>query len=248
MPEQEQGDIEQRDIDYSNKLKEFYDGQVEFYDKLYSKFSFEDYEIRKALEAKNFVKGKCLVLDAGCGNGNKIKFLASGAKRIIGVDFSVEMLRLAKDNCKGLNCELLQMDCTKTAFKSESFDFVYCIGVISCPNDSLIVKELSGMLKPGGVIVFNYNNKALSSIAINMLARLKLRLGLGSLKSKLFKKIYYKLSNIKSLLKEHNLEYKSHVGTSFLFINNHKVFNNRFSFLKNQATIVLVVAEKCGAR
>src|SRR5262245_58240111 len=73
-----------------------------------------------------------VILDAGCGSGRNISLFASQVARMVGVDFSSEMLarlrtRLANE---GLNNVILQQgSIAHLNFPDNSFDKVLCISV-----------------------------------------------------------------------------------------------------------------------
>ncbi len=84
------------------------------------------------------------VLDLGCGSGrNSLVFLKSGACRVVGIDFSENMIRMAQDFCReqGVagNCEFIRADALAHPFR-ERFDVVVALGVfdyIQDPRDLL---------------------------------------------------------------------------------------------------------------
>ena len=61
------------------------------------------------------------VLDIGCGTSDYQKWLASDCKRLVGVDISVEMLKLCRED-RGKSIELVAADALHLPFKSECFD------------------------------------------------------------------------------------------------------------------------------
>ena len=95
------------------------------------------------------------VLDVGCGTGLLVHGMSStiGSQgRIIGVDFSHDMLELAKNRCSELaNIELQQGSVTQLDFADNSFDAASCIQTLLYVNDvETALSELHRVLKPGG--------------------------------------------------------------------------------------------------
>jgi arsenite methyltransferase len=95
------------------------------------------------------------VLDAGCGTGLLVHDMSStiGSQgRIIGVDFSDDMLELAKKRCAELtNIELQQGSVTQLGFADNSFDAASCIQTLLYVEDvETALSELHRVLKPGG--------------------------------------------------------------------------------------------------
>lgn len=79
------------------------------------------------------IKGKT-VLDVGCGSGRYSTVLAElGASRVVGVDFSEKMLKLAKDRAKRLgvadSCEFILSDLWRFR-PEEMFDYSVVMGVM----------------------------------------------------------------------------------------------------------------------
>ena len=95
------------------------------------------------------------VLDAGCGTGLLIEGMSStiGADgRIVGIDFSGDMLELAQIRCDGINnIELQQGSVTQLPFQDNSFDAVSCTQTLLYVDEvETALSELYRVLKPGG--------------------------------------------------------------------------------------------------
>jgi arsenite methyltransferase len=95
------------------------------------------------------------VLDAGCGTGLLVQGMSStiGAEgRIIGVDFSNDMLELAKVRCAEMaNIELHQGSVTQLDFEDNRFDAASCIQTLLYVSEvETALSELHRVLKPGG--------------------------------------------------------------------------------------------------
>lgn len=111
---------------------------------------------RNGLDAKKIFEGK-KCFDAGCGNGRGTLFmLMNGAKHVTCFDFSKTNIesttRFLKDFNYSEDCfETHQGTLENIPFKDESFDFVWCNGVVmhtKSPNKCL--GELSRILKTNG--------------------------------------------------------------------------------------------------
>jgi arsenite methyltransferase len=95
------------------------------------------------------------VLDAGCGTGLLVHGMSStiGSQgRIVGVDFSNDMLELAKIRCSEMtNIELQQGSITQLNFADNSFDAASCIQTLLYVDEvEAALSELHRVLKPGG--------------------------------------------------------------------------------------------------
>jgi ubiquinone/menaquinone biosynthesis C-methylase UbiE len=98
------------------------------------------------------------ILDLGCGNGRNIKYLASVGKnlKIIGLDFSIRMLRIAREKVKQLglekNMDLILGDVIQLPLKNKSMDgaiFVAALHHIPSSNQRLAsLMELERVLRP----------------------------------------------------------------------------------------------------
>ena len=93
------------------------------------------------------------ILDVGCGNGGLLKFLNENYNKktlLIGVDFSFEMLKCAKDAsfvCVNASAE-------KIPFNANSFDAVVSsLCFHHLPNRAKALSEIMQVLKPGGSFI-----------------------------------------------------------------------------------------------
>jgi ubiquinone/menaquinone biosynthesis C-methylase UbiE len=97
------------------------------------------------------------VLDIGCGNGKDTAYLKQKGARTVGIDYSLNMLTVAKHRLKeGILC---QMDLRCLAFGPEVFDGVWANGCIyHIPKSDLTeaLKEFVRVLKPYGSLSFNF--------------------------------------------------------------------------------------------
>lgn len=101
------------------------------------------------------------VLDIGCGGGRTTFFLHQRAATYLGVDYSeamVEACRMRYPKTNFLCCDVRAMN----ALKSGSFDFVLFsfngIDYISHNDRINSLREISRVLKPGGIFVFSTHN------------------------------------------------------------------------------------------
>ena len=111
----------------------------------------------------NFFKNKT-VIDVGCGGGrysNALKNL--GAKKVYGVDYGSDGLKLAKKNYKKKNLIFMKQNVLNLTFAENKFDIVFCNGVLHhTSNIDKGIKELIRVCKPGGFIfLFLYGTSGL---------------------------------------------------------------------------------------
>jgi len=99
------------------------------------------------------VKGK-KVLDAGCGAGRECEVLAKKGANVIGIDISEQMIKIAKERCKGLSVRFLLKDMEKTGLPSEYFDIILSVfSVMYKRNLRNVLKEFKRLLKKRGELL-----------------------------------------------------------------------------------------------
>lgn len=88
-------------------------------------------------------------LDIGCGTGDTLKLL----KDYVGVDISLEMLKIAESRCfKNLKLG----DAESLPFPDKSFDSALCLfAVLNMCNIEKAAKEMARVLKPGGTAIIS---------------------------------------------------------------------------------------------
>lgn len=97
------------------------------------------------------------VLEIGCGAGVDLVRFAQHGARVVGLDVARSPLELARANARArsLSVPLAGADGAHLPFADESFEFVYCHGVLPyAPEPNGIVVEAYRVLKPGGAALF----------------------------------------------------------------------------------------------
>jgi 2-polyprenyl-3-methyl-5-hydroxy-6-metoxy-1,4-benzoquinol methylase len=109
---------------------------------------------------KDFVGKK--VLDAGCGTGEYSCWFASCGANVTGIDLSdnsIEEGRQYADENGITRVTFEKRSVLQTGFEDNSFDFVYCTGVLHhIPDPFGGLKELCRITRPGGKILVSFYN------------------------------------------------------------------------------------------
>lgn len=116
-------------------------------------------EIRFVLDR---VEPDALVLELGCGYGRVLERVASGTKRIVGIDTSLESLKMAVRHDRS-GFMLALMNGVALGFREEAFDLVACIqnGISAFKVDPLgLMREAVRVTRAGGRVLFSsYSEK-----------------------------------------------------------------------------------------
>ena len=120
------------------------------YDKLNSIISFGFNNIIKLACIKSLcIKPNEKVLDLCTGTGDLIRFIKKYSNNITGVDFSENMLKIARKKFK--DTEFIEADCTQLPFADNSFDIITMgYGLRNIENRTKALKEVYRVLKPNG--------------------------------------------------------------------------------------------------
>ncbi len=131
-----------------------FDKIAKHYDSLNTFFSFGMDKIwRKKLSES--IRGSNLILDIATGTGEvaieNIRSLPDS--RVIGLDPSREMLKLAKKKCVSLRINLLQAYAERLPFKNNVFDAItIAFGIRNTVDPLGSLKEMNRVLRPGGKV------------------------------------------------------------------------------------------------
>jgi len=129
-----------------------YDVTANIYDVRYTEEQLA--KIEAALKNMK-MKGKGLVLDAGCGTGFLFNYVADKAEATVGVDISRKTLLQAKERAKNFaNVHLLWADADNIPLKSNIFSSVFAMTLIqNTPDPHDTLNEIKCVAKDDAVIV-----------------------------------------------------------------------------------------------
>jgi SAM-dependent methyltransferase len=93
-------------------------------------------------------------LEVGCGTGAFARQLAKHCTRVIAIDLSPEMIRVAQEGSQQLqNLKFELADAMQYEFPRSHFDFICSIATLHHLEQRELLLKLKDALKPGGVLV-----------------------------------------------------------------------------------------------
>jgi ubiquinone/menaquinone biosynthesis C-methylase UbiE len=93
-------------------------------------------------------------LEIGCGTGAFARSLARRCKRVIALDLSREMIRVARSHASQFdNLEFQLADAMTWDFPESQFDFICSIATLHHLHQRELLVKMKDALKPGGVLV-----------------------------------------------------------------------------------------------
>ena len=112
-----------------------------------------------------------IVLDIGCGGGMNINRMAQTAKKVYGVDYSIESVNLSKEVNEYLiregRVEVHEGDVMDLPFDDDTFDIVTAFETVYFWPD--IIKsfgEVKRVLKPGGMFLIGCESNGTNNLAM----------------------------------------------------------------------------------
>jgi SAM-dependent methyltransferase len=95
-------------------------------------------------------------LEIGCGSGAFTRLLAARAQRVVALDLSPEMIRLAEAHSAGrANIEYRLADVMQTPLPDAAFDCVVSIATLHHLPAERALPKMKDALRPGGVLVIH---------------------------------------------------------------------------------------------
>lgn len=93
-------------------------------------------------------------LEIGCGTGAFARELARRSQRVLGLDLSAEMIRVARSRSGEFkNLEFQLADAMRYDFPQSHFDFICSIATLHHVDQRQLLVKMRDTLKPGGVLV-----------------------------------------------------------------------------------------------
>ncbi len=146
------------------KIQNLFEEIAEYYDRMNNFISLGTHYFVKFLAIKELdIQPRTMVLDLCCGTGDFTKIISKCFPRakVIGLDFSKNMIMIAKQkNPKGV---FMQGDCTALPFGQEEFNYVTMgFGLRNIQNRGAALAEIYRVLQNGGKFLhldFGMHNK-----------------------------------------------------------------------------------------
>lgn len=185
------------------KIKKSYDIEAIKWNQL-STPEREFYHLNKFLFQLIKKYKKKTILDVGCGSGLHSLYFAKKGFKVTGIDFSREMIKQAKINCKSYNVKLVLGDINKTKFYKK-FDVLWVCSSLHNMNKKDLIKTLKilySLLESRGILAITMRKGSFQGIKIrNKIER------------------FYRYSTpkeIKSLLMKYPLKYEYTTNATWL--------------------------------
>jgi ubiquinone/menaquinone biosynthesis C-methylase UbiE len=115
------------------------------------------------------IKKDDVILDVGCGGGMNINRMASRAKKVYGVDYSIESVNLSRqvnqDYIAQGRVEVLEGNVSSLPFKDNTFDIVTAFETVYFwPEIEKSFGEVKRVLKPGGKFLIGMETNGSDSL------------------------------------------------------------------------------------
>ncbi|WXG45787.1 MAG: class I SAM-dependent methyltransferase [Candidatus Atabeyarchaeum deiterrae] len=141
---------EEESLNKKRQIMKLYDSSARIYNRRYNMIQSRKYKfVEKLLE------GKEIILDVGCGTGLLSSFLDEKASLLIGVDISVNMLKVAQGNPKRrlIREDLIRADADWLPFRDNVFEKVISVTVLqNMPEPRVTIKDIARVTVAGGEI------------------------------------------------------------------------------------------------
>jgi ubiquinone/menaquinone biosynthesis C-methylase UbiE len=113
------------------------------------------------------------VLELGCGTGEFSRRLASLARKVVALDVSAEMIRVARSRSVGRpTIEYVVGDMTTLPFRRGGFDCVVSLNTLHHVDTVRALRVMRGALRPGGTLLIAdlVDRSGIRSLPVNLVA------------------------------------------------------------------------------
>lgn len=118
-----------------------------------------------------------VILDVGCGGGININRMAEKAKKVYGVDYSIESVKLSREVNREYieqgKVEVLEGNVQSLPFDDESFDIVTAFETIYFwPDIEKCFGEVKRVIKPGGIFLIGMESNGSDNLVMKVSEKL----------------------------------------------------------------------------
>lgn len=127
-----------------------------FWDKQAKRFSNSDNKetIQFINNAKSYLKSEATLMDFGCATGDSSVLFAKEVNKVIGIDYSDEMIRLANERHLVENVSFLATTLDKYNTQMHTFDIIVALNVLHLVADlDETINLFSRLIKPKGHLI-----------------------------------------------------------------------------------------------
>ena len=121
---------------------------------------------RRVKMLTEFIKPDSTVLELGCGTGYFTQEIAKTGAKIVAIDISPELLKIAESNVPCQNVHFKEENAYNMTFNDNQFDYVIGSSVLHHLDIKKSISEIYRVLKDGGIIAFTEPNMMNPQIAI----------------------------------------------------------------------------------
>ncbi|WP_407410374.1 class I SAM-dependent methyltransferase [Methanobrevibacter sp.] len=123
------------------------------------------------------IKSDDVILDIGCGGGININRMAKHAKKVYGVDYSMDSVKVSREvNRQEIydgKVEVVHGDVQSLPFDDETFDVVTAFETVYFwPNIEKCFAEVKRVLKPGGIFLIGTESNGSDNIPMKISEKL----------------------------------------------------------------------------
>jgi len=100
------------------------------------------------------------VLELGCGTGIFLEHFQNTEIDLYGLDYTFDMLQVAKSNIQTNSAKLLQGNAQNLPYSNQSFDIIYSLKVLAhVPLLKEALCEVQRVLRPQGIAILEFYNR-----------------------------------------------------------------------------------------
>lgn len=119
------------------------------------------------------IKSDDIILDVGCGGGININRMAKNVKKVYGVDYSIESVKVSREvNRQEIydgKVEVVKGDVQSLPFEDDTFDIVTAFETVYFwPNIEKCFGEVKRVLKSGGIFLIGTESNGSDNIAMKI--------------------------------------------------------------------------------